>query len=231
MEAVALPGAYRLVGMGSVAAGTTHASITAILILFELTGDYKIILPMMPACIVSTVVARRFQRASIYPLKLIRRGVDLSAGKELNVLTSLRVADSMNRRVETVPEAATFRDLKQKLLDSPYQNHPVVNGSGEVTGILSFQDIRTHILDDTLEDLVRIRDVSRSPTATLTPTDNLHTAMTLMDRHNQEMLPVVSAPGSRRLIGVLSRSDILRDYNHAILHETARKSPDAPKAG
>ncbi|MCK5076585.1 MAG: chloride channel protein, partial [Calditrichia bacterium] len=79
-------GAYALVGMGAVVAGATHALITAILIIFELTNDYKIILPLMIACIIATLMTGKFQKESIYTLKLVRRGINIFKGQEINLL-------------------------------------------------------------------------------------------------------------------------------------------------
>ncbi|MCK5453125.1 MAG: chloride channel protein, partial [Calditrichia bacterium] len=87
----ATSGAYSLVGMGAVVAGATHAPITAILIIFEMTGDYAIILPLMISAIIATVLTTKLKKESIYTLKLIRRGVDLFRGREVNILKALTV--------------------------------------------------------------------------------------------------------------------------------------------
>jgi CIC family chloride channel protein len=80
------PGAYRIVGMGAVVSATTHGPLAAILILFEMTGSYEIILPLMFSCIIATIAGRQLMKESIYTLKLVRRGVDIREGKEVNVL-------------------------------------------------------------------------------------------------------------------------------------------------
>ncbi|MBW1995953.1 MAG: chloride channel protein, partial [Deltaproteobacteria bacterium] len=110
-ELTATPGAYGLVGMAAVVGGTTHGPLTAILIIFEMTGDYKIILPLMTTCIISTVAGRQMMRESIYTLKLIRRGIDIRAGKEVNVLKSIPVKEVMNPNVETLTESLTMEQL------------------------------------------------------------------------------------------------------------------------
>ncbi|UCD86622.1 MAG: chloride channel protein [Desulfobacterales bacterium] len=102
-EVTASPGAYSIVGMGAVVSGTTHGPMSAILILFEMTGDYKIILPLMIACIIGSVASGQLLKDSIYTLKLARRGVNIKAGKEVNVLKSIPVKDVVNSEVETIP--------------------------------------------------------------------------------------------------------------------------------
>ena len=98
-EVTASPGAYSIVGMGAVVSGTTHGPLSAILILFEMTGDYKIILPLMIACIVGCLASGQILKDSIYTLKLARRGVNIRAGKEVSVLRSISVKDVMNLEV------------------------------------------------------------------------------------------------------------------------------------
>ena len=86
-------GGYALVAMGGLVAGATHAPISAILIIFEITSDYSIILPLMTVCIISTVLSRWLGRESIYTMKLMRKGVDIFRGRSLDLLKSFAVTD------------------------------------------------------------------------------------------------------------------------------------------
>jgi CIC family chloride channel protein len=95
-------GAYALVGMGAVVGAATHAPITAILIIFELTGDYDIILPLMICCIIATLLATRIQKPSIYTMKLLRRGVDVHRGRAVNVLDNVSVRELVRPNMVTV---------------------------------------------------------------------------------------------------------------------------------
>jgi CIC family chloride channel protein len=92
-NSISSPGAFSLVGMGAVVAGATHAPITAIIIIFELTDDYKIILPLMLSCIIASFITVGIHRDSIYTMKLRRRGIFFKEGREVNILRSLRVKD------------------------------------------------------------------------------------------------------------------------------------------
>jgi CIC family chloride channel protein len=102
-EQTATPGAYALVGMAGMIAATTHAPITALLIIFEMTSDYRIILPLMVTVVFSALVARRLFRHSIYTAKLAKRGIDIRGGKDINVLRSHRVAEIMDTQFATIP--------------------------------------------------------------------------------------------------------------------------------
>lgn len=221
------PGAYSLVGMGAMVAATTHAPITAILAIFELTGDYEIILPMMFACIIATVVASQLKHESIYTLKLLRRGVDIQAGKEVNVLKSLRVRDAMTKDVETLPEGMPLKTLIEVMQDSPYQNYPVVDANSRLTGIFSFQTVRPFMFDEGLAQLVVVRDVAHEAPSTIRENDNLDRALQLLAENNIEILPVVNEDDPRVLAGVLSRSDIVRAYYRAIVKRSALQDQSA----
>ncbi len=121
------PGAYAIVGMGAVVAATTHAPIQAFLITFELTQDYRIIPPLMICCVISTFVARGIKRESIYTLKLLRRGIDIQAGRDINVLKSMQVRDFMTWHPETVQEGMPLRNLIPILSNSQHTSFPVLN--------------------------------------------------------------------------------------------------------
>jgi CIC family chloride channel protein len=97
--------------MGAVVAGTTHAPITAIIIIFELSGNYKIILPMMITCILSTMLASSLKKGSIYTIKLLRRGVDISGGMEQNLLRSMEVGQFMTEGPDHGPRGDALAGL------------------------------------------------------------------------------------------------------------------------
>ncbi len=105
------PGAYALVGMAAFFSGAAHAPVTAILILFEMTGDYGIILPLMLATVVSTLVSSVLSKDSIYTLKLTRRGVNLDQGRDVDVLETVSVGEIMSTDVPTVAQALSLHLL------------------------------------------------------------------------------------------------------------------------
>lgn len=213
----ATKGAYALVGMGATVAAAAHAPLTNILILFELTGDYHIILPIMAACIMSTLTIRGLSPHSIYSIRLHKRGITIEAGKEVNVLQSLKVRDAMTAKVEVIPESMRFKDILQHFVNSKYSNFPVVNRDGELTGILSFQDIRQHVFTSELDHIVVAKDLATPHVTTVTPSDNLKDALEKLAYRSVEQLPVVDSRNEKKLMGILTRRDILTAYNKAIL--------------
>ena len=135
-------GAYALMAMGAVVAATTRAPITSILIIFELTNDYKMILPLMIACIISMLISAYLMTPSIYTMKLLRRGVDLDKGQEANVLRSLTVQQAKSTTFETISPQAPLGDLLIHLAESPHSGLYIVNEAQRYTGVVTFDNIR-----------------------------------------------------------------------------------------
>jgi CIC family chloride channel protein len=214
------PGAYSIVSMGAVVAATTHGPLSAILILFEMTGDYKIILPLMITCIISRLIAGRLLKESIYTLKLIRRGVDIRAGKEVNVLKSISVKDVMNPQVETIPESLNLREFAEKISKTKYNSFPVVNDEGELTGVISFLDYNTSIFNPDLQDLVVVKDVSSHDVVTVSADDNIYNALGKITLKDFSILPVVAPNDHSQILGVLTRKDILDAYDRTVIKKS-----------
>lgn len=211
------PAAYSIVGMAAVVSGTTHGPLSAMLILFEMTGVYLIILPLMIACIISNLVARNIKTDSIYTLKLARRGVNIRSGKEINVLKSISVRDVMTPHAETIPEGLPLGAMAKKISKSKYNSFPMVDESGHLTGILSYIDYEEVIFDEDLKDLVVAKDIATRDVVTVSPEDNLFDALERISMKDFSLLPVVSARDRAELLGVVSRGDIISAYNKAVI--------------
>jgi CIC family chloride channel protein len=203
--------------MGAIVAGTTYAPITAILILFELTGTYRIILPLMMTCIISALTARQLQSESIYTMKLVRRGIDVRAGKEISILKSLLVRDFMVKNVVSISENLNLSDLLSLIKESTFTYFPVVNGSEELVGIISLQDIRPVLLEETLMDLVIAKDLMKEVVITTTPDQNLYEAMGTFTSRDIDQIPVMDQDNPRKIMGMLRRSDVIKAYQNALL--------------
>jgi CIC family chloride channel protein len=216
----ASPGAYSIVGMGAVVSATTHGPLAAILILFEMTGSYKIILPLMLACIIGTIASGQLLRDSIYTLKLARRGVDIKEGKEVNVLKSMFVKDVMTPDVETIPEGLPLGKMTEKISKSKFNSFPVLNAQNQLIGILSFNDYSEAIFDENLKHLVVAKDLATTDLVTVSLSDDLYTALEKISLKDFAVLPVVSAENSTKLEGVVSRRDIIGAYNKAVLKKS-----------
>jgi len=218
--ATASPGAYSVVGMGAVVSATTHGPLTAILMLFEMTGDYKIILPLMITCIISTLSGGRLLKESIYTLKLIRRGIDIRAGKEVNVLKSIPVKDVMNPDVETLPENLSMEKLFGRISKSNHNSFPVLNEKSELTGILSFIDYSNAVFDENLKYLVVVKELATQNVVTISLDGNLYDALEKITLKDYSILPVVFPDNPKQMAGIITRRDIIGAYNKALIKKS-----------
>jgi CIC family chloride channel protein len=214
----ATPGAYALVGMGAVVAGATHAPITAILIIFELTYDYNLIVPLMGACIISTWVTTRVMRESIYTLKLFRRGVNLSSGRELNILRSLQVGDVMRDEFLAVPLGEHLGTLVEKAARSSEPYLYVVDDQNRLQGVIGYEEIRGGLMQvELLRDLVVAADLARQDVPVVTPQQDLNAVMRIFGGKNRDEIPVVDTHERRRLVGVVTRGHLIEAYNRELM--------------
>lgn len=210
-------GAYAVVGMGAVVAATTHGPLQAILIIFEMTGDYKIILPLMITCIISCLIARRLCKESIYTFKLIRRGINIKGGKEVNILRSMPVKNVMYHTVEMVPQNMDLKEFAEKLPRSRSNNFVVVNSKEEIAGVLTFLDYYDKLFNDQIDDHMKVKDIMTSDVVTVTIEDNLATALEKIAARDYSILPVVSPEDPLKMLGILTRRDILEAYDQAVI--------------
>jgi len=209
-------GAYALVGMASVFAAAAHAPITAILIVFEMSGDYRLILPLMLGAVLSTLLSERLRRESIYTLKLARRGVRLERGRDIDVMRGVLVGEAMTADVDTVPVDMTLSDLRQAFLTSHHHGFPVVDDEGKLFGVVTIQDLDRAARRPNAENL-RVRDIATTDVLTATPDEPIWVALRRLGTRDVGRLPVVDRFDRRRLLGAVRRYDIIKAYQTAIL--------------
>ncbi len=210
-------GAYALVGMGAFLAAVTHAPLTAIFLLFELTQDYRIILPIMFASIVGTLIARALKRDSIDTEALSRDGINLHAGREVNILRSIQVRDVMSKEMTKIPEHMPFDVILEVATTSDILYFPVVDGDGKMIGILSFQDLKESLFEEDLKKFIVAKDLAYANVITVTPNDSLDTVMEQFGIRDIDVFPVVDPQDRQKLLGMISRRDVITAYNQAIL--------------
>ena len=210
-------GAYAMVAMGAVVAGTTHAPITAMIIIFELTGTYEIILPLMITCMLSTLITTSLKRDSIYTSKLSRRGVEITQGWEQSVLRALKVRDVASDHYVTVPEDMHLVDIVEILKAEDVSYLHMVDKDGGLKGIISFSDIRSALHEEGLKYLVIARDVATTDIITISPSDSIQDALYKMGRNVISHLPVVEENDNGKIIGTLNKKDVMAVYNRAVL--------------
>lgn len=210
-------GAYALVGMGAVVAGTTHAPITAILTIFEITNDYRIIPPLMLACIISISLAVFLKKESMYTMKLVRKGINILEGRDINILKGHTVEKVLNTNVETIPAGMKFSELLNCMIHSPHDILFVVTDKKELLGCISIHKLKEFIMEQQyISDLVIAADLAEAAPAILYKHDNLDLVMHQFGKFDIDELPVLQSKKSRKLIGSLHRKDIIDAYNREI---------------
>ena len=243
MEAIfpgipAPPGAYALVGMAAVFAASAHAPLTAVLILFELTGDYRIILPLMLTVVVATVLSQRMlQGESIYTLKLTRRGVRLQHGRDVDIMQSVTVGEVMSRNPATVQVDATISELAGIISHTHHHGLLVLDDQRKLWGIVTITD-----LDGNLRD-VKPRSTTVAEIGTpwpqlkvAYPDESIGDALGRMAPRGLGRMPVVSRENPYELLGLIRREDIITAYDLALTrragihHETQRVQLHASEA-
>ena len=208
------PGACALVGMGAVFAGAAHAPISAILILFEMTGDYKIILPLMITCIISTVVVRRFKKDSIYTLKLRRRGIDIQKHVQLDLMELIKVSDASVKNVITVDETTTAIDARLKMRTTNHRGLPVIDRKGNLVGMVTRKDTNKPLANGKEE--IPVKEIMTKDIIVCYPDENLKIALEKFAERNIGRIPVVERDNPGHLIGLITRKSIIEAYNHAL---------------
>ncbi|MFQ5450763.1 MAG: chloride channel protein [Nitrospinaceae bacterium] len=216
-DITATPGTYAVVGMGALAGALLQAPLTNILMLFELTNDYTLILPVMIACIVAAYTHRGISGPSFYIQYLLKKGINIQHGREASILDNIKVKDVMNTDVTSIPEEMPFRKILETISYSKNFYFPVTNRQGEMTSILSFNDIREMIFEEGLEDLVIASELATRKVLVLKPENNLNEAMELFAKLDVEQLPVVKQDHSREVIGMVNRGDVVAAYNREVL--------------
>ncbi|MFP6605556.1 MAG: chloride channel protein [Myxococcota bacterium] len=215
-ESTASSGAYALVTMGAVVAATTHAPISAILIIFELTQTIDIIPALMSACVVSTLVSQLLNRDSIYTAKLTRQGIDLYKEEDPNVLKSLFVRDVLDPEPEVVPASASFKSILDLVVQSRHSQFFVVDDQNELMGAIALSELRRLIYEqDALQLVVVAGDLVDRRRPTVSRDDHLDLLMHMFSGGEYDELAVVDA--SNRLVGSVIQKDVIEARNREML--------------
>lgn len=210
------PGAYALVGMSSLFAAAAHAPISSVLIVFEMSGDYHLILPLMLATVHATLVSQFLRRESIYTLKLVRRGIHLERGRDIDVMQAVTVAEVMTTPVDTVPASLPLRTLAEEFSRTHHHGFPVLDDQGELYGVVTLQDLDRAIDQGGLEGLL-VRDIATQAVVTVYPDETMWSALRKMAPRGLSRLPVVDRANPKKLLGLLRRSDLVKAYNVGIM--------------
>ncbi len=203
-QGAADPRAFALVGMGALLAAASHAPVMAIIMLFEMTLSYDIIMPLMLCCVVAYYTARGLEDHSLYSEALSKKAADAPEAVHLPGV----VADLVRGQSSVVTPTARFEVIAQEFLQSRREEIYVTEASGEYAGAISLHDIKPHLSDAEVAAHVIAEDLLRDDGPTVAPAASLADALRVFAQHAGQTLPVVEA-GTGRLTGVLVKNDLL----------------------
>jgi len=211
--------AFAMVGMAAVLAGSVHSPLTAILLLFEMTNDYRIILPLMFAVMVSLLISRRLQPDSVYTLGLARKGIRIQRGRDVDVLETVTVGEVMQTNPPTLRAEASAAEAAEIFLRQRHHGLPVLNAADELVGVLTLQD-----LEKSADGSARtVGEICSRDLLTAHPDETIGAALRRMSARDIGRLPVVARENPRHMLGLLRRTDLVRAYDAALTQrETAR---------
>ncbi|MEO6056245.1 MAG: chloride channel protein [Gemmatimonadales bacterium] len=209
------PEAYALVGMGALVAGATNAPITGILIVFEMTNDYAIVLPLMLTTVICHHIARRLEPDSLYSGWQRRRGERIEHGADRRLLTGLCVRDAYERAPQVFRADAPVATLLQHLRPGEQMTFPVVDDRRRLLGVVTMTELGQLARDRPQFAAEQAAVDVAGPTETVALSDSLLEATRRLGVRGATAVPVVEE-GSLRLIGLISRSHILAAYERAL---------------
>jgi CIC family chloride channel protein len=210
------PSVYSMCGMAAVLAAVVHAPLASVLILLDLTGDQKLILPGMLATIVATGIARSIFRDSIYSASLRERGVKMGTAKDLSILRRLTV-----EAVELEPATCVGpKDSLEKVLELTERlgvgDFIVIEENGIYVGFVSGEDVKVALLQREAVPLLTVRDVMRAEVMPVNTIDDLAGVLEIFSRHDVDHLPVRVSKSSGKIVGMISRAKLLRRYQRGL---------------
>lgn len=214
------PAAYALVGMAAVFAAVTRASLTAVVMLYEMTHTFSIVIPVMLAVVVADALAKAYGTGSYYARG--QASLPMETDASVNVLDMVPVAEIMTADVETVPADGPVRQVVEKRLTTGHQGFPVVDVRGRLVGIITATDMRQKVKEGMLDQ--PIRDFMTPAPSVIGANMTAHQALTMMVSLDIGHLPVVDDVDSRQLVGFLTRTDLFRVERRTLDEENPEAS-------
>ena len=205
------PGAFALVGMAAFVASTTRATLTAIVLLFEMTATYEIILPLMLSCVVADAVCYVLSEHSFYTSKLAKRGINVDLGAGQDLMRMIKVKEAMSSNVMTIKPHEPLEVALQIIEDTGHMGLPVVNEEEELYGIITWSDIHEAVVKH--ERHLTVQDYCTTDLITVTPEDTLTEALDSLGYKEISHLPVVRKENDRKIIGIITKGDLIKAYN------------------
>ncbi|MEF3255346.1 MAG: chloride channel protein [Deferribacterales bacterium] len=215
---VSNPGTFAIVGMAGFLAGLAKTPLSAIILVSELTGNYHLIVPAMW---VSTLSFLALRKVKFYKSQMQFRSDSPIHKNEyfLMVLQDIRVGNVMKKDPITIPEGMKFKDIINFISSTKHNSFPVITIENKLIGVLKFEEIREFVFEEGLEELVIASELCDKDSPMITPDKSLAASIEMIGTMNVELLPVVDSLENRKLIGIITRRDIIKIYNKEMLKQ------------
>lgn len=212
-------GTFAMVGMASMVGAATGAPLTAILILFEMTGRYTVILPLMLASIGAALVYRSLLSDSIFTFKFSREGKNLAFGRESAILRDFHVEDIMEVNPVTISVADGFERILKLFLSNREEHYYVVDEEGFLAGRISIHDVKDLLHEESLKGVLIAEDIRQDPPVAVYRQDNLEDCLLVLGREDSSDVPVLYNRDHPVLVGVITRQAVFEVYNREVLQQ------------
>ncbi len=213
-------GAFALVGMAALFSATARAPLTAMLIVFEMSNDYQMILPLMVAGVTASYFSQWLHPESIYTMKLAKRGVRFVEGRDMDIMQGVMVSEVMKSKPVTIHKDASISEAMALFQETNILGFPVLADDNKLCGIITLQDIHRAQSEETFSSKgLKVSDLAVEDPITVFADEPIWVAIQKMSPRDLARLPVISRDGSNRLCGIISRSDILRAYDVGIVRK------------
>ncbi|WP_420264650.1 chloride channel protein [Candidatus Magnetominusculus dajiuhuensis] len=212
------PEFYAMLGIGAFLSAVTHAPLTGMFLMLEMTQGYKVIIPVMLTTVTGVFVAKTLLKDSIDTFSLSRQGIDLVTGKEINVMESLKVRDIMSKDFITIREIEPIKIVHDLIIAGSGLCFPVVNGQGGLKGVITVDDITRVFSEEYIQQIVTVGELTTEDIPVVTGYDTLRRAFECFSIADLEELPVVNNPLNKgEIIGMLKRGAVVSAYNREIM--------------
>lgn len=211
---VTQPKAFAIVGMAGFFAGCARAPFSTVIMVSEMTGDYRLLLPTLWVATLCFLLGSRW---TLYE-KQVRTRLDSPAHRGdfiIDVLEGMRVEDVYQRdvRIKTFPESASLDEIVHEIPRTMQRYFPVVDDNNKIIGIFSSDDVRSYLYSDLIWKVANARDVMNQNVVSVSPEDDLNTALTRFTALNVDELPVISPHEPNELLGMIRRKETIAAYN------------------
>ncbi len=206
---------YTLVGMTGLMAGVLHAPLTAVFMIAEITGGYELFLPLMLVSAISFLISRHFMPHSIYTTQLAKKGDLLTHDKDKAVLTRLTVEKLIEKNFSVIHPKMSLRQLIQIVKTSKRNLFPVVNSEQKLVGILTLDDIRDIMFDESLYDIIAVAELMTQPPDIIQEDENMKSVIQKFRSTGAWNLPVIKE--DETYIGFISKSKLFSAYRRKLI--------------